>query len=193
MKAASRARHLVAVAVVVGSSALAAGAGISGARPAATGVPPLMTCGGTTVITLQVRNPGPGTWPATTQLTLHASPEARALGSPAAVPRTGSGAIRRSATASFTVRLSASAGPTLVRPSWRLYRGQTFTRLTVGGPVQVYCDPGSGVEKIVLAGYQGWFSCPDDGAPPGSWIALVRRQHSTRRTRRSTSGPTRPS
>ena len=36
--------------------------------------------------------------------------------------------------------------------------------------VEIYCDTGSGLERKVLAGYQGWLACPNDGAPPGNWV-----------------------
>ena len=68
------------------------------------------------------------------------------------------------------MRLTASPDPTLRWPLWRLYRGKAWTRNVVTGPVQIYCDQGSGIARKVFAGYQGWFACPGTGAPPGAWV-----------------------
>ena len=89
--------------------------------------------------------------------------------------------------------LTAPATPTLLRPHWRLSLGGRLTTHVLGGPVQVFCDPGSGIEHKILAGYQGWFSCPNDGAPPGYWIHWFNGIAPDARHARSTSGPTPPS
>ena len=167
----SRFYSLAGVAALAGGVALVAGAGVSRAdQRAAIGVPPSMNCGSTATATLRVRNQTRAAWPASMPLTLRASPAARTLGSPAVVRRLGSGAVRRSAYASFVVGLTAPGSSSLARPTWRLFRGKAGTRVVVGGPVQVFCDQGSGIRNKVLAGYQGWFSCADDLAPPGFWV-----------------------
>jgi hypothetical protein len=120
-------------------------------------------------VALRVQNRSRRSWPESAELTLRASGDALALGSPAVVRRAGSGAVRPGARASFRLRLRAPAAPRLLWPSWRLFRGKAKAAVVAAAPVQIFCDTGSGIERKVLAGYQGWFSCPNDGAPPGTW------------------------
>jgi hypothetical protein len=152
---------------------LAGGVAASGSLSsysAAVGLPTHLDCNASATVTLRVRNETRRVWPVATPLFLRANADAAALGSPEVVQRTGSGPIRPGQSASFRVRLTALAAPTLVWPAWRLKRGGIWTKVTVTGPVQIYCDAGSGIDRKVLAGYQGWFSCPNDGAPPGNWV-----------------------
>jgi len=165
-------RAVVASTAAVGIAALAAGVSVhaSSAVPAASQLPSLLRCGAQRTLTLRIRNTGGTAWRASRQLSLHASADALDLGSPAVVRRTGATPVPPGTDAFFRLRLTAPPAPILRWPAWRLFRGSRATQRVVTAPVQVYCDSGSGIERKVLAGYQGWFACPTDGAPPGSWV-----------------------
>jgi hypothetical protein len=129
-----------------------------------------MTCRQQQTIVLRVTNRSDAAWPASPPPTLRASADALALGSPMSVLPIGSGPVRSGKRVAFRISLTAPVAPRLFRPAWRLYVGRRRTSKLLSGQVQIYCDTGSGLERKVLAGYQGWFSCPGDGAPPGHWV-----------------------
>ena len=156
-------------AVVLASNASGTRGGAA-ATPATTGVPTALGCGASRSITLDVRNTTRRTWTSSKPLTLRANADAIALGSPSVVFREGAGPVEPGKVASFRVRLTAPATPTLLWPAWSLRRGAVWTKLKSSGATQVSCDTGSWLDRKVVAGYQGWFSCPDDGAPPGNWV-----------------------
>jgi hypothetical protein len=160
-------RRLAAAAAGAAVLATAAAGAPTGSTAA---LPQLLACGQRQTIRLRVQNRSRTEWPAAKPLALRPSPDAIALGSPTPVARVGSGPVAPGRWASFRVTLRAAATPSLLWPEWRLLRGVKRTQTTVGGPVQIYCDAGSGLYHKLLAGYQGWFSCPGDGAPPGHWV-----------------------
>ncbi len=166
----SLARGLLAAVAGVACLTAASAASTTSGAAAGSALPELLGCGARTTVTIRVVNRGRSAWPTLKPLTLRADPDALALGSPAVVPRTGAGNVPPGKTAVFRLRLSAPSAPALKWPSWRLYRGSTRTTIVVTGPVQIFCDTGSGIDRRVLAGYQGWFACPNDGAPPGHWV-----------------------
>jgi hypothetical protein len=116
-------------------------------------LPALLACRAVATVTLRVRNRGHSARSAVAPPTLRAESDAVVLASPAIVGRTGGGRVLPGHVASFMIRLRAPARPTLLRPRWHLYLGETATSGVVGGPVQIYCDTGSGINGKVLAGY----------------------------------------
>jgi hypothetical protein len=164
-------RTATAIVVVLATCAAAGSAGARlGSATTTRALPAELGCGARATVLARVENTSRNAWAGSQAMTLRANGDAQALGSPGVVIRTGRGTVRPGWFASFTLRLTAPASPTLLLPSWRLFRGGTRTGLVVAGPIQIYCDRGSGIERKVLAGYQGWFACPGDGGPPGTWV-----------------------